>query len=211
MRWGMQQAFLASALQGSNWLDPHPGRLTSGKKNSLYRLWGLPYLSFNTKARWAQKPVRTFWRRKMFYCLCWKSNHDSSAVQSVVTTWTDISRVKQGVKEGVWLSWLTTETRRQLSTLFPWRDNPLVGQGLLTIEGSRSHSDTVHSIALFRTSDQLVAETSTWQHTTLTRDRLPWPRRDSNPPSQQARSHSPTTQTARPLGSAVKNLWPISL
>jgi hypothetical protein len=27
----MQQAFLASALQESNWLNPYPGRLTSGK------------------------------------------------------------------------------------------------------------------------------------------------------------------------------------
>ena len=36
------------------------------------------------------------------------------------------------------------------------------------------------------TSDQLVAETSTWQHTTLTTDKYPCPRWDSNPQSQQA-------------------------
>ena len=35
-------------------------------------------------------------------------------------------------------------------------------------------------------SDQLVAETSTWQHTTLTTDKYPCPRWDSNPRSQQA-------------------------
>jgi len=29
-------------------------------------------------------------------------------------------------------------------------------------------------------SDQLVAETTTWQHTTLTTDKHPWPRWDSN-------------------------------
>ena len=34
--------------------------------------------------------------------------------------------------------------------------------------------------------DQLVAETSTWQHTTLTTDKYPCPRWDSNPRSQQA-------------------------
>jgi hypothetical protein len=34
-------------------------------------------------------------------------------------------------------------------------------------------------------SDQLVAETSTWQYTTLTMDRHPYPRWDSNPQSQQ--------------------------
>ena len=33
--------------------------------------------------------------------------------------------------------------------------------------------------------DQLVAETSTWQHTTLTTDRYPCPRWESNPRSQQ--------------------------
>jgi hypothetical protein len=33
---------------------------------------------------------------------------------------------------------------------------------------SRSHSDTPHSVGLLWTSDQPVAETSTWQHTTNT-------------------------------------------
>jgi len=33
--------------------------------------------------------------------------------------------------------------------------------------------------------DQLVAETSTWQHTTLTTDRRPCPRCNSNSQSQQ--------------------------
>jgi hypothetical protein len=43
---------------------------------------------------------------------------------------------------------------------------PTVGQGLLIIEASRSPSDTPHSVGLLWTSDQLVAETSTSQHTT---------------------------------------------
>jgi hypothetical protein len=46
---------------------------------------------------------------------------------------------------------------------------PPVGQGLLIIEASRSHSDTPYSVGLIWTSDQLDAENSTWQHTTLTR------------------------------------------
>jgi hypothetical protein len=37
----------------------------------------------------------------------------------------------------------------------------LMDQSLLTIEASRSHSDTPHSVRLFWTSDQLVAETFT--------------------------------------------------
>jgi len=43
------------------------------------------------------------------------------------------------------------------------------------------------SVGLLWTSDQLVAQTSTWQHTTLTTDKLPCPRWDSNPqPSRRA-------------------------
>jgi hypothetical protein len=66
---------------------------------------------------------------------------------------------------------------------------PVVGQGLLIIEASRSHSDTPKSTGLLRTSDQPDAETSTWQHTTFTTERHPCHRRDSNPQSQQASGH----------------------
>jgi hypothetical protein len=38
---------------------------------------------------------------------------------------------------------------------------PLVRQGLLIIEASRSQSDTSHSVGLLWTSDQPDAETST--------------------------------------------------
>jgi hypothetical protein len=62
--------------------------------------------------------------------------------------------------------------------------------------------DTPHSVGLPWTSDQPDAEISTWQHTTITRDRRPCLRWDSNPRSQQANGHRPTTLTARPLGSA---------
>ena len=37
---------------------------------------------------------------------------------------------------------------------------PVVGQGILVIEASRSHSDTPHSVGFLSTSDQPVAETS---------------------------------------------------
>jgi hypothetical protein len=62
---------------------------------------------------------------------------------------------------------------------------PLAGQGLHTIEASRSHSYTRHSVGLLWTSDQPDAETSTWEHTTLTRDWHPRPPRGSNLQSQQ--------------------------
>jgi hypothetical protein len=45
-----------------------------------------------------------------------------------------------------------------------------VGQGLLLVEDSRSHSDTPHLVRLLWTSDQPDAEPSTWQRKTLTKD-----------------------------------------
>jgi hypothetical protein len=77
---------------------------------------------------------------------------------------------------------------------------PPVGQGLLIIEASRSHSDTPHSVGLLWTSDQPEADTSTWQHTTLTGDIHA---------SGGIRTRSPSKrmpQTARPLGSAETEL-----
>jgi hypothetical protein len=65
----------------------------------------------------------------------------------------------------------------------------LVGQGFLIIEDSRSHSDTQHTTQLLWTSVQPGAETSTWQHTTSTRNRLS---RNSNLQSQQASGRRPT-------------------
>jgi len=53
-------------------------------------------------------------------------------------------------------------------------------------------NDAPQSIRLLSTSDQLLVETCTWQHTTLTTDRRPCPRCDSNPQSQKASSRRPT-------------------
>jgi hypothetical protein len=47
---------------------------------------------------------------------------------------------------------------------------PLVGQGRLIVEALWSHSDTPHSVGLLWMTDQPDTDTSTWQHTTLTRD-----------------------------------------
>jgi hypothetical protein len=63
---------------------------------------------------------------------------------------------------------------------------PLVGQGLLIFEVSRSHSDTPNSIGLLCTSDQPDTHTSTWQQTTFTKERHPCSQVNSNPQSQQA-------------------------
>ena len=52
--------------------------------------------------------------------------------------------------------------------------------------------DTSHSVGLLWKSDKPQAEISTWQHTTLTTDRHPCHRRDSNQQSQQACGCRPT-------------------
>jgi len=53
---------------------------------------------------------------------------------------------------------------------FPKAQQPLDVQDLIIVEASLSHSDTPHSVGLLWTSDQPDAQTSTRQHTTLTRD-----------------------------------------
>ena len=69
---------------------------------------------------------------------------------------------------------------------------PLPPGGLLMHEVSRSHTNAPQSVGLLWTSDQPVAETSTWQHTTLTLDKYPCPQWDSNPQSEQASGRRPT-------------------
>ena len=63
-----------------------------------------------------------------------------------------------------------------------------------------THNDAPPQVELLWMSDQLVAQTSTLQRTTLPTDRHPCPLWDSNPKSQQTRDRRPTPQTARPLG-----------
>jgi hypothetical protein len=80
--------------------------------------------------------------------------------------------------------------QRKLS--FPVAQKPKSGLSCLLSEAFRSHLDTPHSVGLLWTSDQFGAETSTWQHTTLTKDKHPWPQWDSNPRSQQSVGRRPT-------------------
>jgi hypothetical protein len=82
--------------------------------------------------------------------------------------------------------WLSASPRIfSFSPFFTMAGQPLGGQGRLNSRGfTITHFlDTPQSVGLLWTRDQLIAETSTGQHTTLTRDRHPCPRRDSNPQS----------------------------
>jgi len=86
---------------------------------------------------------------------------------------------------------------------------PNAGHGLLILEVSRSHTTTHQLVGLLWTSDQLVAETSTWQHTTLTTHKHPCRQWDSNPRSQQASSRrhalDRTATGIGPPGLTLKN------
>jgi len=70
-----------------------------------------------------------------------------------------------------------------------------------------THNDASQSEGLLWTSDQLVAETSTWRHTTLTTDRHPCTRWDLKPQSQQASGRRPTPWTARTLGPSINRVF----
>jgi len=48
---------------------------------------------------------------------------------------------------------------------------------LIILRESQTHT---RSVGLLSNGDQPDVETSSWQYTTLTRDRHLWPRRDSN-------------------------------
>ena len=48
-----------------------------------------------------------------------------------------------------------------LGLLFPMTKQPTVGQDLLIIEATRSHSDTPRSVELLQTGNHPVAQTST--------------------------------------------------
>jgi hypothetical protein len=79
------------------------------------------------------------------------------------------------------------------SIFSPLAQQPLVEQDpSLSWFHNHIHLDTPHSVGLLWTSDQPDAETSTWKHTTLSRDRHPCPRRDSNQQYQQASGRIPT-------------------
>ena len=79
---------------------------------------------------------------------------------------------------------------------FAVAQQPLVSQGLPIIQPSQSNLVThTPSVGPLWTRDRPVPETSTWQHTTFTRDRHICPPGDSNTQSQQA-SRKPTPDTA---------------
>ena len=63
----------------------------------------------------------------------------------------------------------------------------------LSLRASRSQSDPPHAVGLLWTSDQPEAETSTWQHRTLTIDKYPCPHarvKPTIPANEQPQTHA---------------------
>jgi hypothetical protein len=81
---------------------------------------------------------------------------------------------------------------RLTDLFFPMEQQPLLGQGLLIIEASRSRSDAPHSVGLLWTSDDPDAETLPGNTQQSQKTRHSCPRWDSNPQFQQANSRRST-------------------
>jgi hypothetical protein len=87
---------------------------------------------------------------------------------------------------GRWIIRIDIDSFIHSHAIFFMAQQPLMGQGRLIIEASRSHSDTPHSVVLLWTRDRCVAEASTRQHTTLTRDRF----EPAIPASERPQTHA---------------------
>jgi hypothetical protein len=72
-------------------------------------------------------------------------------------------------------------------------------------------NDAPQSVGLLWTSDQLVAENSTWQNSTITTDRHPCRRWASNPQSKPESSRRPTSHTVRQQVSALPGCYNVKI
>jgi hypothetical protein len=89
-----------------------------------------------------------------------------------------------GIRTHIYLS-KYSGWRKCAFNIFYIVQHSLVGQDLFIIEvQDHPHLDAPHSVGLLWASDQSKEDTSTWLNTTLTRERRPFPRLESNPQSQ---------------------------
>ena len=95
---------------------------------------------------------------------------------------------------------VSSDTLRPLYSLYTTTNPPprgAAGHGLLILEVSRSHNDASQSVGFLWTSDQLVAETSTWQHTQQTNIHAP----------RGIRTHNLSRRTAADLCFGLRSHW----
>ena len=98
---------------------------------------------------------------------------------------------------------------RNFIILLPWRNNPPVGQDFPIMEDWRSYSGTPESVGFLWTSDQPVAEISTWKQTTFTRSKS-MTRRDSKPLPQEGSGHGDWLRKRREFKTKKKCLTPVN-
>ena len=83
---------------------------------------------------------------------------------------------------------------RKIFSSFSVAQPPFPGLGHHIVRICRWHTGRhIQSVGLLWDGDQPIAETSTWQHTTFTRDRQPCSRGDSKLQSQQVSGRRTTT------------------
>jgi hypothetical protein len=126
----------------------------------------------------------------MLHCPWWTSIADTNLLLPLQTHYFK-SNSKHCSQHFVTYSPTEIVSIYKIRTFYPVALRTNARQGLLILEVFRSHSDTPQSARPLWTSDQLVAETSTWQYITFTRNRRPCPRRDLNPQSLQGSSSRP--------------------
>jgi hypothetical protein len=112
-----------------------------------------------------------------------------------------------------WVSYVcrnlcTLDSLSYFSPQYFWRNSP---QWATASSFTRFLDHTQWRATVGRIPLEFVAETSTWQHTTLTTDRHPCPRCDSNPQYQQQNGRRRTPYTARPLGPAFSALLSVQI
>ena len=124
-------------------------------------------------------------------------HHKRTAIQTTTT-------VTRNIRASVFIRiWNPPTTKQKFSSKMNTVlrcSTVLAGQGVINVwvwDHTQLHSP--HSERLLRMSDVPVAEPSTVQHTTITRDRHHCLLRDSNPRFQQASSHRPSHLTKRAL------------
>jgi hypothetical protein len=154
---------------------------SSGGQLYIYSIWYRPTL--HGSIQHGQKTIKL-----KHTCKTWWSTQ--SELKHCTKTWPNKQATEGQVTEiGACVLEFNILTQSHFFTMV---QQPPMGQDLLIIEASRSHSDALHSVGLLWTSDQVDTQTSTWQHTALTTDRHPCPRRDSKPKSEQASGRGPT-------------------
>jgi hypothetical protein len=142
----MQHAFLASALQESNWLAPCPGRLTSGKTTPFTGSAAHPtsHSIHNTGELLSLSGYFGEEKRSLAFARN-RTMIPRSSIPSSLYRLTYLGLDKQGVRERVSFSRTTTQTRSQLSTLFFHGATAPYRARASSLSRVRDHTQTHHT------------------------------------------------------------------